>query len=365
MQKNTKSIKNLTKPLIFKGDRIENSQSAMDIVAQFNPTILDEFDAQIEDLIKCRFPQEIMSGKPIEVCKNEWLSNNQPDEIATWVYFPWKNTMVKLLSEALFIECRTNRNQLKITPEEQNLLHSKTILFVGLSVGQAAAVVAAQQRIAGQFILADYDTLSLSNLNRLRASVLDLGKTKTEIAAQTIWEIDPYLQITIIENGITEDNFNTILLEQNIDLIVEECDNLPIKLLIRELAKENGIPVIMETNDKGLLDIERYDLDKAYPILHGLFGEINYSQIKNIDPKSRIELLKVLVNFENISQELKKSYQYLGIKLISWPQLASEVAVGGGVLVAVGSKILLNKPLESGRYYFDLDNTLNNQCQQI
>src|SRR5262249_9107049 len=146
---------------------------------------------------------------------------------------------------------------------------------VGLSVGQASAVTLSMEGVGGRFRLADFDTLSLSNMNRLRASVADIGLKKTHLAARQMFEIDPYLDIRIWPDGLSPASFDEFLLEDGkADLLVEECDDLYLKIAIREYARDNRIPVLMETSDRGLLEIERFDLEPERPILHGLMHDV-------------------------------------------------------------------------------------------
>jgi len=44
--------------------------------------------------------------------------------------------------------------------------------------------------------------------------------------------------------------------------VIEECDSLDMKFLVREAARDRQIPVIMETSDRGVLDVERFDLER-------------------------------------------------------------------------------------------------------
>ena len=83
-----------------------------------------------------------------------------------------------VLSENDFIKIRTNRNQLKITPQEQQLLQQKTIGIIGLSVGQSVALTMVMERMCGKIKLADFDELDLSNLNRLRSGLHNIGVKK-------------------------------------------------------------------------------------------------------------------------------------------------------------------------------------------
>ena len=41
------------------------------------------------------------------------------------------------------------------------------------------------------------------------------------------------------------------------------------KVLLRERARELRMPVVMETSDRGVLDVERFDLEPDRPLLHG------------------------------------------------------------------------------------------------
>ena len=57
--------------------------------------------------------------------------------------------------------------------------------------------------------------------------------------------------------------------------IMEVCDGLDMKIISRFKAREFGVPVVMDTNDRGMLDIERFDLEPQRPILHGLAGGVS------------------------------------------------------------------------------------------
>lgn len=328
------------------------------LVRNENPLILDDIQNQLEDLAGCRFPAEKLEGMPTDAILAKLLHGQKPDEFANWVYFPWKNTAVKILKKEHFIECRTNRNKLKITDAEQAILGSKNILFIGLSVGQSAALTFAMQRIGGHLHLADFDTLSLSNMNRLRASVIDIGRLKSVIAARQIAEQDPYLSITCHNHGVTTANIDDLLSQNgkgNVDLVVEECDSLEIKFLVREKAKSLRIPVIMETSDKGVVDIERYDLEPETSIFNGLVDGLNFETVQTLNPKERFEVLAKLVDINRVSDGLRKSYAALGKEVSTWPQLGYEVTLGGATLAFTAFKILLQKNMKSGRIYVDLD----------
>jgi hypothetical protein len=47
-----------------------------------------------------------------------------------------------------------------------------------------------------------------------------------------------------------------------------------LKILLREKARALRLPVLMETSDRGMLDVERFDLEPDRPILYGKVGWI-------------------------------------------------------------------------------------------
>ncbi|MFZ4262050.1 ThiF family adenylyltransferase [Sphingobacterium sp. HJSM2_6] len=323
-----------------------------------NLLIIDYLERQVIDLYKCRFPQDI-SLQNYPIFYQEYVQDQPLEKLGSWVYYPWKNALIHLLPETDFIEVRTNRNQLKLEPEEQALLSTKTIGIIGLSIGQSIAVTIAMERIGGTLKLADFDSLDLSNLNRLRSSVFNLGENKAILAAREIAEIDPYINVEVYDKGLTSETiaqfFNG---NQPLDLLIEVCDGFEMKVQSRLHARQYGIPVIMETNDRCMLDIERFDLEPERPLFHGLIDDTQLDTMDSWSPQQKMEVLFKIVNFQELSLGMKKSLPEIGKTLKSWPQLASEVMLGAGVTSWAARKLLLNQPIISGRHYIDLENQI-------
>jgi hypothetical protein len=273
-----------------------------------------------------------------------------------WCYYPWRRTVIHLLDRERFLAVRTNRNRDKITTAEQALLGQKRIGVVGLSVGSAAALVLAQEGLCGELRIADFDTIELSNLNRMRASLLHLGESKAHVAARELAEIDPYLKVRVFPEGVTEGNLERFLLDGGpLDMLVEECDMLPIKLRVREAARRHGIPVLMDTNDRGLLDIERFDREPERPLLHGLLGAYTATSAQTLDAAARRELFFAFFDGEDqLSPRLRESMRRIGKDLVSFPQLASDVHLGAALVAHAVREILLGRLVSSGRHRVDL-----------
>lgn len=276
------------------------------------------------------------------------------------MYYGWSRTLVHLLGPSEFTELRTNRNCYKIEPAEQAILRTKTVGVAGLSVGRASVVTMVLEGVGGRFRLADFDRLELSNLNRLRCSVADLGTNKAVLAARELFEIDPYVDVEVFEDGITDENLDTFLQgDGRLDLLVEECDELSMKLLLREHCRTLGIPVVMETSDRGLLDIERFDTEPSRPVLHGLVGDVAASSVRGLSDQEKVPFALKVLGVHSMSPQLGASLVEIGESITGWPQLASAVALGGGLLCDASRRLLLGQLNCSGRFYLDLDDLVS------
>lgn len=319
--------------------------------------VADTIEAQLEELIRAREPGRAFDADALAAARRDQLEGAQAWDYGTWVWYPWAGRLVHVLPREEFRMVRTDRNRGKIDRPEQRRLLDKRIGVIGLSVGNSAALTLAQEGVAGAFKLADFDTLSVSNLNRLRAGLHHVGVNKAVLAARQMFELDPYLDIEIFPAGLTEDTVKEFFLGGHgpIDLLVEECDTPWVKLAAREAARDLGVPVVMDANDRGLLDVERFDREPHRPLLHGLLGPLTSEDCRNLTFAERVDLILAMVDADGISPELAASIPKIGRTLSSWPQLASGVALGGALVTETARRILLGGPSESGRFYVDLE----------
>ncbi|TDQ13526.1 ThiF family protein [Algoriphagus boseongensis] len=346
-------------PEIYNPSIKESWETILDLKMHPFLTVVDEIDSQVADLIKADNPERSFSKIELDLEVRKYLPLSEKDFIGNWIFYPWKNTLVHVLPKEDFIRIRTLRNNFKITPEEQQELGKKKVGIVGLSVGQSVALAISLERGCGELRLADFDTLELSNLNRLKAGVTSLGLEKVVIAAREISEIDPYLNIKVYREGINQSNIHDFLTSGgHLDLLIDECDSLDIKLLLREEAKKEKIPVLMETSDRGMLDIERFDLEPNRPSFHGLLDGVKPEDLKNLSNKEKVSIVLKITGLETLSLRMKTSLLEIGQTITSWPQLASGVFLGGASVAHVSRKLLLGSNVDSGRYYIDFDDIL-------
>jgi molybdopterin/thiamine biosynthesis adenylyltransferase len=319
-------------------------------------TVYDRIHDQLGELITTRRPGRRPSPDELREDIRAELGGLPAHQYGTWVYYPWARRLVHVLPEPAYRALRSSRNRYKITPAEQAELRAKKIGVVGLSVGQASAVTLALEGVGGDFRLADFDELALSNMNRLRTANHNIGLNKCIIAAREMFEIDPYLKIEIFPRGMTEENVDTFLTGGgNLDLVVEECDDLYIKLLVRERSRAHRIPLIMETNDRGMLDVERFDLEPERPILHGLLKGMSPAGLKARGPREKVPVLVRMLGEGAIKGRLAASMMEVDETTTSWPQLASGTMLGGAIATDCARRILLGELKASGRYFVNLD----------
>jgi cytochrome P450 len=252
---------------------------------------------------------------------------------------------------------RLDRNRNKITPEEQTSLRGLRIGIVGLSVGHSIAHLLAMEGLCGELRLADFDDIAITNLNRIPVSLLDIGIKKTVAAARRIAEIDPYLPVSIWPTGVTQDNVGQFL--DGLDLVIEECDSLDVKVLLREAARERRLPVIMETSDRGLLDVERYDLEPDRDLFHGLLRGADAGAIAGLSARDKVPYVLQILEPDQVSTRAAASLAEVGKTLTTWPQLAGDVTLGAATTAAAVLRLVRDGNLASGRMRIDLDAALD------
>lgn len=319
-------------------------------------TVQDRIGEQLKELFKIRYPKKDYKDSDLEVILQEWCWNNDIDNYGVWVFYPWKSLLIHIVEEDEFIELRTSRNMYKITPNEKSSLSEKVVGVIGLSVGQSVSLTMAIERTFGTLRIADFDTLELTNLNRIRRGIDSLGLLKTTMVAREIAEIDPFLKVEVFEQGINKDNINDFLMSNGkMDLLIEECDSLDIKILARLEARKRGIPVLMDTSDRGMIDIERFDLEPERKIFHGKIDIDDPAKLQGLPYEEKIPFILELIGAKKMSPRLKSSMIEVGESITTWPQLASDVTLGGAITTKIARQILLGENVVSGRFYTEKD----------
>jgi len=269
--------------------------------------------------------------------------------------------------EKLQFKLSTIRNRNLITAEQQKVLSEKVIGFFGMSVGSHAALTWGMLSRCNNIKIIDPDTVSPSNLNRLRFGWKDVGREKVKVVEEQLRSMNPsiHVQSYNLSEGIeTSEIFDG---HPALSCVVDEIDDIKEKVVLRQLAKKRKIPVISATDvgDNVFLDIERYDLDPDLELFMGRARGIESMKLDDLTPMQRMKLIVQIVGLEQNSLQMLESLISIGKTLPTWPQLGSTATMAGGVIATTLKKILLGENVQSGRYYISLDPVLVSDFNNI
>ncbi len=323
----------------------------------------DVFQKCLKELFFVENTQLSKADPEAEKLLEQYLIANKDQDV--WIYFPWVNKAIRIVAEDLFFKLRTTRNLYLITTAEQaNFRHLK-VGIVGLSVGSGIFSNLVLSGGPKTIKIADFDAIEGTNLNRIQTSILNIGSNKAEAAARQIWECDPFADIHVWSNGISEGNIDNFIAglpgqgEPKLDIFIDEMDDLYIKFLARIICRQEGIPVIMATDvgDMILLDVERFDLEPDREPFHGFIKDVDPKDLKD---KSRwVELSSKIIGPEFLPPRLQRSLlEKKDKKLSGVPQLGTTAMVAGAAVSLAIRRIASNQRMLSGRYIINLEAAL-------
>jgi molybdopterin/thiamine biosynthesis adenylyltransferase len=252
-----------------------------------------------------------------------------------YVHYPWRQELIECLPGNEFFELRTNRNQHLITAEEQAKLYSQKIAIAGMSVGSSILFGLVGSGFGCEFSIADDDVMSNTNLNRVPATMLDIGTSKVEVAYRRAMEMNPFIKVNVMDQRITAQNVDEFLMRGDASVIFEEIDDFKMKLTLREEAQKRKMPLVMLTGlgDSVMIDVERYDTDPSTQPFLGLVSDELLDEIrtKEIDTDMMKKLSVALVDASLLSDRAIESVKDIGTKLVGRPQLYGAVAMDSAV----------------------------------
>ena len=354
------------RPRFFSLSQPADKQQRDQLVAE-NPhlRVIDTYETQLKELFVLDNPPLNFNKPELEkhfaAHRDAHYGSGGAEAAGQWIYLPWRHVLLHLLDDEGFQKVRTGRNRNLITADEQRTYYHSTISIGGLSVGNSIAVSIVLTGGGKHLRLADPDTLELTNLNRIRASIAELTEPKVYLTARQIYELDPYADLTLYPEGITDENIEAFCDGANV--IIDEIDNLDIKIKLRLEAKRRRLPLLQATDngDSGLLDVERYDLDENITPFHGRLGEDPAGDYLN--KKLPLPLLgkligEKLVGFTITEPRMQQSLLAIGKEIPTWPQLGGAALLNGVAVAAAVRKILTDQPVNDTRSILSLSSLL-------
>ena len=115
----------------------------------------------------------------------------------------------------------------------------------------------------------------------------------------------------------------------------------------------------METSDRGVLDVERFDLEPDRPIFHGLLPGLHSSDLAGLTIQQKAPYVLRILGAADVTSRGAASLLEVGEPITGWPQLGSEVTLGAATAAAAVRRFGLTGDLPSGRVRFDVEEVLS------
>ena len=168
------------------------------------------------------------------------------------------------------------RTTLLLGEEKLEQLKRANVLVVGLGgVGAYAAEMIARAGV-GRMTIADADTVSATNINRqLIALHSTIGREKSDLMAERLRDINPEIELTVINRFIKDDETDALLDSDHFDFVVDAIDTLSPKLALIKGALDRKIPLVSSMGAGAKTDptkMEICDISRTHhcPLAHML-----------------------------------------------------------------------------------------------
>ena len=160
------------------------------------------------------------------------------------------------------------RTELLLGKENLNKLKSSNILVVGLGgVGAYAAEQLCRAGV-GKMTIVDGDVVEESNRNRQLPALISTHKQpKSEYMGKRLMDINPDLQLTVVNDFIRDEKVVELLKSQPFDYLVDAIDTLAPKVFLIYHAVQMGIKVASSMGAGGKMDVSQVkvsDISKSY-----------------------------------------------------------------------------------------------------
>lgn len=162
----------------------------------------------------------------------------------------------------------TERTRLLLGDERVDAYHNSHVLVVGLGgVGGITAEMLVRAGI-GRLTIVDADIIQPSNLNRQIVSTTSkLYQSKASVLHDRLKDINPDVQIEVIEEFLKDDNMVELIQRHTYDFVVDAIDSLSPKVHLIRLAKEYKLPIISSMGAGAKRNpalVAQADLSKSY-----------------------------------------------------------------------------------------------------
>ena len=176
-----------------------------------------------------------------------------------------------------------------IGEDNVNKLKKANVLIVGLGgVGGYALETLVRSGIYNLTIV-DGDIVELSNLNRQIISKRDvIGRPKSLVAQARTLEINPDVNLKVINHFIREDNFSLLNID-SFDYVIDACDDLNLKMLLIKNADKYKLISSMGTANK--MDMTRFKITTIDKTSYDPLAKIIRKKIKEEKIRTKFKVV--------------------------------------------------------------------------
>ena len=160
------------------------------------------------------------------------------------------------------------RTHILVGDEGISKLASSSVAVIGLGGGGAYAAEMLCRAGVGKLLLLDSDRVSITNKNRqLIALNSTVGMKKTEVLAARLKDINPEVELVLVDEYLEEDNVVQLLDNRKIDFLVDAIDTLSPKISLIKYCTDNSIKLVSSKGAGAKFDataIRIKDLSKSF-----------------------------------------------------------------------------------------------------
>jgi len=161
-----------------------------------------------------------------------------------------------------------SRTQLMLGDEKVETLMGKNVLIVGLGgVGGICAEMIVRAGV-GKLTIVDNDIVDESNINRqIQALQSTVKQPKAQVLAKRLKDINPDLDLTVMEVYIKEKITTDLVEKEKWDYIVDCIDTLSSKVFFIKACMDRKLPIVSSLGAGGKVDpsqIEVTDISKTH-----------------------------------------------------------------------------------------------------
>ena len=172
----------------------------------------------------------------------------------------------------------------QIDVEGQQKIIDSTMLIIGMGgLGSPTALYLAAAGV-GHLIIADFDQVELSNLQRqIIHRTADIGEDKVDSAKAKLLELNPNITVTVANEIIHSDNLASLI--KDVDIVLDGTDNFESRFEINKACVECHKPLISAAviRFEGQISVFKgYEVDQpCYQCLYSEDGNGRESCVEN------------------------------------------------------------------------------------